>query len=90
MLAEWIKLLGLDGGDPPWEGEPMAIRAKCKIDDDDDVMVRIVSIVKGEEGLIFRVQQIEYLYQDISAIAEAKRDTVIVTMDNLFEIILVY
>ena len=44
MLGEWIKLLGLDGVDPPWEGKPREIRGQISINGE-LVRIRVIDLI---------------------------------------------
>ena len=84
MLAEWISLLGLDGDQPPWDGEPRMIRAKTNINGE-EICVRIINLLKTSSGFIALIEEYSPIVE-----TECRLGKVGVNLDKLKDISIIY
>lgn len=89
MITEWIKLLGLDGDDPPWEGEPRAIIGKFK-SEKEVYIVRVIDIFMHDKYIeVFIEEYKENADEDIED-DDQKKKPFWVYKDALSQITVIY
>ena len=89
MLVEWIKILGLDGEDPPWEEEPREIRA-IACDGKRVVMVKVKDINREKWLAEVSIESCEEYDEEEDKTLEQNLGGVWVDLESLYQITVVY